>query len=51
MLSACRMEIVLRGLLEERNIHELPIGLTFARVTSIICGIEIVSSGWLLTTL
>ena len=44
------MEIVLRGLLEAKNIHELPIGLIFARVTSIICGIEIVSSGWLLIT-
>ena len=46
-----RMEILLRGLLEARNIHELLTGLSFARVTSIICGIEIVSSGWLLTTL
>ena len=45
-----RMEILLRGLLEARNIHELLTGLTFARVTSIICGIEIVSSGWLLIT-
>ena len=44
------MEILLRGLLEARNIHELLTGLTFARVTSIICGIEIVSSGWLLIT-
>ena len=40
-----------RGLLEARNIHEPLTGLSFARVTSIICGIEIVSSGWLLTTL
>ena len=46
-----RMEILLRGLLEARNIHEPLTGLSFARVTSIICGIEIVSSGWLLTTL
>ena len=44
------MEIVFRGLLEARNIHELLTALTFARVTSIICGIEIVSSGWLLIT-
>ena len=46
-----RMEILLHGLLEARNIHEPLTGLSFARVTSIICGIEIVSSGWLLTTL
>ena len=45
------MEILLRGLLEAGNIHEPLTGLSFARVTSIICGIEIVSSGWLLTTL
>ena len=46
-----RMEILLLGFLEARNIHEPLTGLSFARVTSIICGIEIVSSGWLLTTL
>ena len=45
------MEILLLGFLEARNIHEPLTGLSFARVTSIICGIEIVSSGWLLTTL
>ena len=46
-----RMEILLLGFLEARNIHEPLTGLSFARVTCIICGIEIVSSGWLLTTL